>query len=186
MIGKTLRGLPFCLLTLLAGCAALPPVGQALAQPQALVLSQDITIREGHTRTFLQDGAVVKRIDEFRPHCALEIRQLNGPPRTVPAGIYPVTRIQQAVTPVVLAGPGRRYAALGLRLAGGMTERGDAPEEIFEGYHFWLADSAAAGLMRLTCFGTRDLPVDVEPPSLAEINRSLGKLGRLATDGQPR
>ena len=181
MTRNILPWLPLALLMLLAGCGSLPPVGEAVGQPQALVLLRDITIRDGHARAYLQDGEIKKRVNEFRAHCALEIRQVSGPPRTVPAGTYPITRIQQSVTPIVLAAPVRQLAAasIGGYLMAGVHESGDAPEEIFEGYHFWLQDTANVGLMRLTCYGTRAQPVDAEPPTRAEIAQALGNLARL-------
>jgi hypothetical protein len=187
MLNKCLPWLSLSLLGLLAGCAALPPVGQAVGQPQALVLLRDITIRPGHTRAFLQDGEVKKRFNEFRTHCALEIRDLSDKPRTVPAGFYPIRRIQQSVTPIVLAEPGRKLASASFagRLASSVVEGGDMEEDIFEGYHFWLRDTANVGLMRMTCYGVRAQPVDAEPPTRAEIAQALGKLGRLQ-GGSPR
>jgi hypothetical protein len=167
---------------LLTGCA-LPPTGPAAAPVTRLVLERPVSVPEGRARVFLQDGELVKGLDEFKPHCALEIRHLSGPPRTIPAGNYPVTRVQREVVEVVFAGPGRQVAAAGLygRLIAGTDDGGDAPADIFEGYHFWLADSADVGLMRLTCFGIRAEPWNAEPPTMAELRRVLGDYGRLET-----
>jgi hypothetical protein len=163
------------------GCATRPAPPVPVTQ---LVLNQPISVPEGRARVYLQDGAVVGGIDEFRPHCALEIRQVSGPPRTVPAGVYPVTRVQDVTTPIVLAAPGRQLAGVGFGVGIGsgalsVSNREDGYADIFEGYHFWLADSAGVGLMRLTCLGARAQPVDVAPPTRAEMAQALGKLGRL-------
>lgn len=168
---------------LLSGCA-MSPHGPFDLPVSALVLDKSVTVPEGRARVFLQDGAVVNNINEFKPQCALEIRQVNGPPRTVPAGVYPVTRVQDVSTPIVLNGTGHRVAAvsfgvgIGVNTAG-VSNDGDSPSDIFEGYHFWLADNAGVGLMRLTCLGARAQPVDVEPPTRAEIAKALGSIGRL-------
>ena len=177
--------LPTLLTTvLIAGCATRPLPPQAPIT--RLVLNQPITVPEGKARAYLQDGAVVARIDEFRPHCALEIRQVSGPPRTVPAGVYPVTRVQDVTTPIVLAAPSVQLAGVGIGIGIGVGSgsvfvgnRYDGYADIFEGYHFWLADSARVGLMRLTCLGSRAQPVDVEPPTRAEMAQALGSLGSL-------
>jgi len=178
--------LPTLLTTvLIAGCATRPLPPQAPIT--RLVLNQPITVPEGKARAYLQDGAVVARIDEFRPHCALEIRQVSGPPRTVPAGVYPVTRVQDVTTPIVLAAPSVQLAGVGIGIGIGVGSGSlrvsnrdyDGFADIFEGYHFWLADSARVGLMRLTCLGTRAQPVDVEPPTRTEMAQALGGLGRL-------
>ena len=166
----------------LVGCAPPPYVDEAGRPPQVLELRQDVAIPEGRARVFIQSGRIVSSPDEFTPHCALEIRHLSGPPRTVPSGIYPVTRIQQVMTEVVLVVPSRQLAqvsvGIGIRF-GGASEKDTSPSDIFEGYHFWLADSANVGLMRLTCFGARDMPAEAEPPTLADLRRALGSVGRL-------
>jgi len=179
--------MPLLAAALAAGCAThpVPPP----APVTRLVLNQPVTVPEGQARAYLQDGAVVPRIDEFRPPCALEIRQVSGPPRTVPAGVYPVTRVQDVTTPIVLAAPPRQLAQLDIGVGVGIgvgsgaifvsNRDYDGYADIFEGYHFWLADSARVGLMRLTCLGTRAQPVDVEPPTRAEMAQALGALGRL-------
>jgi hypothetical protein len=157
-------------------------MGRGAEPPQALQLLRDVAIPDGRTRVFIQDGRLVRSIDEFVPHCALEIRHLHGPPRTVPAGVYPVRRIQQAVTEVVYGLPSHRLAevSVGVGVHIGRTLEEDAsPPDIFEGYHFWLADTANVGLLRLTCFGARAAPYEVEPPTLAELVRVLGPVGRL-------
>jgi hypothetical protein len=166
---------------LLGGCAHAPP-GPGSKRITSLVLDQPVAVPEGRARVFLQDGELVRRFNEFRPHCALEIRHLSGPPRTIPAGTYPVTRVQRDVVDVVFTGPERDVAAagLGLHLFAGRGDDG-SPSDIFEGYHFWLADAADVGLMRMTCFGVRAAPWEVEPPSIADVNRALGDYGRLET-----
>lgn len=165
---------------LLAGCTAFPRQ-QGPGPVSQVVLEKPVEVPEGRARAFLQDGAVVNNINEFRPHCALEIRHVSGPPRTVPPGSYAVTRIQDVITEVVLGVPRTRLASVGFGvfMHSGVSGRGDSPSDIFEGYHFWLADSAGVGLMRMTCLGTRAQPIDVEPPTLAEIAQALGEFGRL-------
>jgi hypothetical protein len=167
-----------------SGCTMQPFDDAPGGPPQALRLLQDVAVPEGRPRVFMQRGRIVTSRDEFVPHCALEIRHLHGPPRTVPAGIYPISRIQQVVTEVVY-GPGGTQLAqaefgLGLRIGTGI-EPDESPPEIFEGYHFWLVDTANVGLLRLTCFGARADPYEAEPPTLVELREVLGPIGVLTS-----
>jgi hypothetical protein len=169
-------------LLLLSGCATVPTPETRVSE---LLLHKPISVPEERARVFLQDGRVVQGFNEFIPHCALEIRHLYGPPRTIPAGRYPVTRVQPVVTEVVFAAPRQRVAELGVGISGGhfigVGDYNESPPEIFEGYHYWLEDRANVGLMRLTCYGARGMPSEVEPPTLAELARVLGGLGQLTT-----
>lgn len=151
-----------------------------------LIMKQPVSIPDGAARAFIQEGTVVSRVDEFTPHCALEIRRITGAPRTIPAGTYRVTRIQDVQTPMVLAIPGQQFAGVGFGVnigigmgSVGIGAWGDSYADVFEGYHFWLADSAQVGLMRLTCLGARAQPVDVRAPTRAEMAHALGNLGAL-------
>jgi hypothetical protein len=183
MLARLAKGC--CLLLviwLLPACTALPRDSMATAPPQALQLLRDVVIPEGRTRLFIQHGHPVRGIDEFEPHCALEIRHLHGPPRTVPAGIYPIRRVQRVVTEVVYGLPSRRVAGVSVGIGvqiGGRLKEDTSPPDIFEGYHFWLTDKANVGLLRMSCFGARAMPYEAEPPSLAELDRVLGPLARL-------
>lgn len=174
------------MLVTLAGCAmTLPLADEAGQQPRVLELYEGIAIPEGRTRVFMQNGRIVTGIDEFAPHCALEIRHLSGPPRWVPAGRYPIKRIQAVMTEVVYGVPSGRFAgvSVGIGIHVGSSSIWDddlSPPEVFEGYHFWLLDTANVGLLRLTCFGARDMPADVEPPTLVELRQVLGGMGRLS------
>lgn len=176
--------LPLGVLTV--GCATTRPVDM----PQRLVLLAPLSVPEGRARLFLQSGKVVQKLDEFTPHCALEIDRVSGLPRTVPVGVYAVRRVQDVSTTVVLGHAGPQLAGVGIGISigsGGRVGVGVgigahdifSREELFEGYHFWLADTARVGLMRLTCLGARAEPADVNPPSRAEMAAALGSLARL-------
>lgn len=181
---KILRRVLVCFVgcLLIAGCATSPRP----AAPRALVLSGPVNVPDGRARVFFQRGQMVSGVDEFEPHCALEIDRVSGLPRTVPAGRYAIERVQDVTTEIVF-GPTRNQVAgvgvgIGINIGVGSIGwggRGDSPSDIFEGYHFWLTDSARVGLMRLTCLGGRDQPVDVRPPTRAEMARALGEWGRL-------
>jgi hypothetical protein len=169
------------LLGMLSGCAT-HPVGAPPGQPQALQLLRDVTVPDGRARVFIQHGRLVRGIDEFSPHCALEIRHLHGPPRTVPAGVYPVRRVQRVVTEVVYGQPSQRLAGVSVGIGVGISvplREDSSPPELFEGYHYWLVDRANVGLLRMTCFGARADPSDALPPTPVELDRVLGPVGRL-------
>ncbi len=169
------------LVLLLAGCASAPRQDA----PRALVLNGPVSVPEGRARVFFQHGQLVPGVDEFAPHCALEIDRVSGLPRTVPAGRYLIERVQDVTTEVVFGGFGHQVAGVGVGIGinigvGSIGWGGrDALSDIFEGYHFWLTDSARVGLMRLTCLGARDQPADVMPPTRKDMAQALGKWGRL-------
>lgn len=169
------------LLPLLAACGARPD-GPAV---QTLVLERPVDIPEGRARVFFQRGEQVTGVNEFEPHCGLEIRRVHGGPRRVPAGRYPVSRVQALSTEIVMAAPPRQVAGVGfgvgINIGIGSIGVGqyDSPPDIFEGYHFWLVDRSDVGLMRLTCLGVRAEPAEVAPPTRSEIRRALGSWMRL-------
>lgn len=152
---------------ILGACGGMP---RQPTEPHTLVLLQPVDVAEGHARAFIQAGRVVARIDEFTSHCALEITHLAGPPRTILPAHYPIKRVDLAFTPVVFAAPPRRLA----RWPGG-----DEPSDIFAGYHFWLVDALGLGLRRMSCYGRRDIPGRVRPPTPEELDQVLGRMGRL-------
>lgn len=169
------------LCALLAGCSARTD-GPAI---QALILERPVDIPDGRARVFFQHGERVTGVNEFEPHCGLEIRRVHGGPRRVSAGRYLVSRVQPVSTEIVMAAPLRQVAGVdfgvGIHIGIGSfgIGRDDSPPDIFEGYHFWVVDRSDVGLMRLTCLGARAEPADVAPPTRAEIRRALGNWMRL-------
>ena len=168
---------------LLAGCAN--PGLQTADSPYAperltgatFVLAQPVTVPAGKARAFLQDGNVVRGFDQYRPHCALEIRSVQHDGFELAPGEFYIYRVQHSLEQVVDSGA-RQFAGTltGFHL-GRLIDGGSA--SFHEGYHFWLEAPGRPEVMRLSCYGTYDQPPDLRPPSLTEIRAVLGSLGEI-------
>lgn len=142
------------------------------------ILDQPLTVPAGRARVFMQDGTVVRGFDQYRPHCALEIRSVQHDGFEVAPGVFRITRVQHSLEQVVDAG-GRQLARTlpGVWLGGLIDGGGSA--SFHQGYHFWLDAPQRPQVMRLSCYGTYDQPPDLRPPTLTEIRTALGRLGRI-------
>lgn len=166
-----------------AGCAGpgvrtadSPYSGERLAGA-TFVLEQTLTVPAGRARVFLQEGAAVRAWDQYRPHCALEIRSVQHDGFDVTPGTFTITRVQHSLEQVVDAGS-RRLAGLHAGIALGGLMDGGGSASFHEGYHLWLDAPGRPEVMRLSCYGTYDQPPDLRPPSLNEMRAALGSLGR--------
>jgi hypothetical protein len=154
-----------------------PYAGERLAGA-SFVLDQSLTVPAGRARVFLQDGGVVGGFDQYRPHCALEIRSVQHDGFEVAPGVFRITRVQHSLEQVVDAG-GRQFARTLPGVWLGRMIDGGGSASFHEGYHFWLDAPGRPEVMRLSCYGTYDRPPDLQPPTLAEIRAVLGSLGRI-------
>lgn len=123
---------------------------------------------------FFQDGGVVGSRSFYRPHCALEIDSIDHPGFPISPEVFTITRVQRS-TVQIAALDGLRVA--GLQTASGSYDRG--VDRFHDGYHFWLQSDAQPSVMRLSCYGVYAAPVDLRPPTLAEINEALGEVGTI-------
>ena len=161
---------------LLSACLPNRPEGPRPGEARALVIHRPLLFPPGSARLFLQAGKVIPRraLDEYSPHCDLEIRALRAPPRTIGPGRFRVIRVQALREEVVQLGE-LRLARAGLAASDSST----GPADIFRGYHFWLDDPAQRQVMRLTCRGALAEPWQATPPTLAEIRTALGPVAEL-------
>lgn len=141
-------------------------------------LHREVTIRGGRTRAYLQDGAVVSGVDEFRPHCQLDVNTLLDVPRTIHPDKFTITRISLRTDEIVQA-TAVRLAALGLEHAVFGPFDSGLPRRMHV-YLFYLQSERQADVRVLICGGAFDDPGDAEWPSLGEIARSLGEYGTLS------
>ena len=128
----------------------------------------------GRARVFLQGGAPVRGFDQYRPHCALEIRSVQHDGFEVAPGIFRITRVQHSLQQVVDLG-GRDWAWVSI----GFGLPGFGSSSFHEGYHLWLDAPERPQVMRLSCYGTYDRPPDLRPPTLTEIREALGGLAEI-------
>src|SRR5690606_18980247 len=88
----------------------------------SLELHREVSFPRERTRVFFQDGEILSSINEFKPHCQLEISPLRNEVQTVRPDRFEITRISTRIDPVVMIQP-VRVAALGMGIGasfGGM------------------------------------------------------------------
>lgn len=146
-----------------------------------LVLKEPLTVAAGRARVFVQasrdgEGRGMSGIgfDHYRTHCALEIDRVDHEGFTIQPGRFQIERVQQSLTPVVMAPP--------LRLAGVLTVGGFdgyGSSAYYEGYHFWLVSVDQPGVRRMSCYGAYAEPPDLYPPTLGEIRAALRGLAEI-------
>jgi hypothetical protein len=168
----------------LSGCAGLNLGGSVSdlnrdlrGKQVSFVLNQEITIRPGKARSVFQDGIVTGATNAYRPFCILEVDSVDHSGYPVAAETFEVARIQRSTVQIV-SRDDRRLASASLRLGrfDGGTQR------FHDGYHFWLKSDKQPGVSRLTCYGVYAAPVDLRPPTLEEINATLGAIGMLRAE----
>lgn len=141
-------------------------------------LHEDITISGGRTRAYLQDGAIVAGVNEFLPHCQLEIDTLSESPRTVHADSFTITRVGTRTDQVVQTVPLRLAALEGFTPAHFNHIDSGEMRRMYV-YVFQLHSDRQPDVRSLTCGGAFDSPGLAQLPTLEDIARALGKYGTL-------
>lgn len=146
-------------------------------QGAVLVVNQGITVPAGRARVFLQntspDGTRSgTSFDSYRPHCAFEVDSVDHEGYPIQPGTFTISRVQRTTVQVVQR---ESVRVAGLAVAG-IIGRGSA---LHDGFHFWLTSADQPGVRRLTCYGVFAAPIDLYPPTLAEIELALGALATI-------
>jgi hypothetical protein len=133
-----------------------------------------VEIPGGETRIFLQNGEPMKKsdFDRYKPSCSLEVRKLADRPREIEPDSFVVTQVQRLTEEVVE----RSTPPSGLMKVD--REVGGKPL-VVRGYHLWLGSDKQPDVMRMTCLGAFDDINRADPPSLAEVKKSLGDYAEL-------
>jgi len=142
------------------------------------VLNEDLMIRAGRARVFLQDGRVVGGRNLYRPHCIMEIDSIDHTGFRVAAEPFRVSRVQRSTVQIAR----RDHFRVALRMVASSAYDGGV-DRFHDGYHFWLTSDTQPEVMRLTCYGVYAAPIDLYPPTVEEINAALGQIGALRGDG---
>lgn len=148
------------------------------AQGGRFELHEDITIRAGRTRAYLQDGTIAGGINEFQPHCQLEVSTLGESPRTVHADSFTITRVATRTDQVVQSVP-LRLAALGNSALAHFDFMNNGEMRRMYAYTFQLHSDRQPDVHMLICGGAFDSPGLAEFPTLGDIAWVLGKYGTL-------
>lgn len=169
---------------LLAGCGPLTirdaeRNAYVPAQAGTFELHKEITIRGGRARAYLQGGAIVMGVNEFRPHCQLQVNTLKDTPRAVHPDTFAITRVSTRTDQVVQTTPLQLAALDAFRLAHFGHDDGGESRRMYV-YLFFLHSDRQPDVRALICGGAFDTPGLAERPTLQEIAESLGAYGTLS------
>lgn len=168
---------------LLAGCggdalvrddAAGAYVGLTGAEVQLIV---PVKVAAGKARVFIQGGDVPRNrnpyigggFNQYRPHCAFEIRNVDHDGVIIEPDTFRIVRTQESLQEVVQA-PGRQFAGLGLMIGSGVWGGGAS---YHLGYHFTLYSERQPDVMRMSCYGVYAERYDLYAPTVGEIRAAL-------------
>ncbi len=152
-----------------------------MASGGSLVLHQPVTVPRGRTRVFFVNGKMRRSGATYDTSCVLEVRRLDrAGARTIKAGGFEVERVEPYWTMFAQVG---ELVGPSVRLAG--QDGGDGNQMIRTGYRFRLSREGT-DVRSLTCLGVMDDPAFAYPPTLAEIDRTLGEVATLRQPGETR
>ena len=136
------------------------------------VLHEALLVPAGHARVFLQSGKVVSKtqLDRYRPHCNFETRVVSDGTLRIEPDTFLVTDVEEYEEEIVSRPQPIRVAAL----AGDDGDVGGMISMITRFVRHWLYSERQPEVMRLTCHGGFDYPLDALPPSVAKIRQALG------------
>ncbi|WP_260293021.1 hypothetical protein [Sedimenticola hydrogenitrophicus] len=142
-----------------------------------IVLNQPLDIRSGHTRVFLQRGAVTGHsdLDQYWPSCSFEVRDLKQTPQQIAPDTFAVKQVQLGNTQIV-GQPSVRVAGLGLF---SLSEREIGEPLISRYYDLWLQSDSQPNVMRLRCFGAMADLSEAWLPRYPEIETALGTIATI-------
>lgn len=142
-----------------------------------------LKVAAGQARVFVQDGGVPRgrtpyiggSFDQYRPHCAFEIRHVDHDGVIIEPDTFRIVRTQDSLQEVVQA-EGTQVAGIGLMIGYGVWG-GSASYHL--GYHFTLYSERQPDVMRMSCYGVYAERYDLEAPTLAEIRSALRNVAEI-------
>lgn len=144
------------------------------AAPYEWHLREPVAMPRDRARIHLQNGQSGVGFNSYEPSCTLEIRVINrDAAEIIQPDVFMVEQVQHLFEEVVEFKQ-HRLAALAM---GGGSAMDAGPAMIHEGYHFWLKSPRQPNVLRLTCRGLYAEPHRAHPPSMEEIQHTLGSIG---------
>ncbi len=142
-----------------------------------LILNQPVEIKVGHTRRFVQSGAVMdfSDLDQYRPSCSFEVRDLRQELQQILPDSFTVVKVQQGQTEIV-GQPHLQVAGLGLL---SFSHWGGGQPMVARYYDLWLASDQQPNVMRLRCFGSMADLSEAQLPLFMEIEAALGAIATI-------
>lgn len=155
--------------------------GHVPIQTGSLELHREVRFPPERTRVFFQEGEVVPSVNEFKPHCQLEIDPLRDEVQKVRPDHFEVTRITTRIDQVVQREPLRLAALGGSGLFHKVGGDGGVTRQM-QVYLFRLHSARQPQVRALNCGGAFDDPGLAEWPTLQDIARALGDHAVLMLD----
>ena len=133
-----------------------------------LVLHQPLVIAPTYARIYFQNGQVAPAINEFIPHCQLQVRQVLPVPQSVYPDEFTIVRVSYGVIEMA--------AIPGLQWAHGV---GGGTSDIMKVQRLRLHSKTQPDVLNLICAGALDTPLLARPPSVSEMRAALGSYAGL-------
>ena len=147
---------------------------QVPIQRGSFELYKAVEVPSGRTRIYFQGGRQVRGVNEFQPHCQLEVNSLLEQTRSLEADVFAVTGVATRSDQVVMGRPAVQVAVLG-----GFGLWGAGESRRMYVYVFGLHSDRQPDVRSLNCGGAFDAPMLAELPTLQEIQEALGEFGTL-------
>ena len=147
---------------------------QVPIQRGSFELYKAVEIPSGRTRIYFQGGRQVRGVNEFQPHCQLEVNTLLEQTRRLEADVFAVTGAATRSDQVVMGQPAVQVAVMG-----GFGLWGAGESRRMYVYVFRLHSDRQPDVRSLSCGGAFDTPMLAELPTLQEIQEALGEFGAL-------
>ncbi|MEW8340607.1 MAG: hypothetical protein AB2688_15905 [Candidatus Thiodiazotropha taylori] len=138
-----------------------------------VVLKQPLEVSAYRTRLFLQLGETMQLedFDRYKANCNFEVTSLTDGVQTIQPQTFTIERVQGLMVEVVDGEAEYRF------IPAGLDDQGTPM--VTQGYHFWLDSSEQPEVRRLSCRGAFDDMWAAQPPSIEEIQQSIGNLAEL-------
>ena len=133
-----------------------------------LLLHKPLTVPASKAGVYFQGGKVLshKDVDEYYPHCKLEVRDVKDTPQSIEPDEFVVYKVVE----------GEDYSALAYpRLAGlGIISAGNGAGRVMYFTNFYLRSDKQPHVMLLICQHWED-PTDAEYLTVRQIRKALGE-----------
>ena len=147
-----------------------------------LELQQDVAIPAGRTRVFFQDGRLLYRINEYKPHCQLRVRAISEQPQVVHAGRFTIDKVFGSVDEIV-SNDRIHLAAAGAAVIAGGGGNGNGEGRLIYFYFLGLHADKQPHVTYLVCGGASDEPALTDYPTIQDIYTSMGDYATLILPG---
>ncbi|MCG7902674.1 MAG: hypothetical protein JAY99_05950 [Candidatus Thiodiazotropha lotti] len=138
-----------------------------------VVLKQALEVSAHRTRLFLQLGETMQLedFDRYKANCNFELNSLTDGVQTIQPQTFTIKRVEGLMVEVVDRLPQYRFVSVGLDDQG--------TPMVTQGYHFWLDSTQQPEVLRLSCRGAFDDMWASQPPSIDEIQQTMGDLAEI-------